>query len=298
MAINNTSSKVLLQFYLLVIYVLLQFCWWAYMITNLNKEVHDLKLKIEVYTNKNPDDLGVAQQELNAKLHKRWLMIAGEGTVFALILGLGIYRTRNGKAFCAGQDLSEAIDESGPGIENIVVEHYNPIITRLRHIEKPVVCAVNGVAAGAGANIALACDIVIASEQASFIQAFSKIGLIPDSGGTFFLPRLIGTQRALALMMLGDKVSATDALQMGMLYKVTPAEKLMEDALAIAHKLAAMPTKALAFTKQLVYMSATNNLESQLDAEGEFQVKAAATYDYNEGVNAFLEKRSPVFKGE
>jgi 2-(1,2-epoxy-1,2-dihydrophenyl)acetyl-CoA isomerase len=206
--------------------------------------------------------------------------------------------TGNGKAFCAGQDLSEAIDESGPGIENIVVEHYNPIITRLRHIEKPVVCAVNGVAAGAGANIALACDIVIASEQASFIQAFSKIGLIPDSGGTFFLPRLIGTQRALALMMLGDKVSATDALQMGMLYKVTPAEKLMEDALAIAHKLAAMPTKALAFTKQLVYMSATNNLESQLDAEGEFQVKAAATYDYNEGVNAFLEKRSPVFKGE
>jgi 2-(1,2-epoxy-1,2-dihydrophenyl)acetyl-CoA isomerase len=206
--------------------------------------------------------------------------------------------TGNGKAFCAGQDLSEAIDDSGPGIENIVVEHYNPIITRLRHIEKPVVCAVNGVAAGAGANIALACDIVIASEQASFIQAFSKIGLIPDSGGTFFLPRLIGTQRALALMMLGDKVSANDALQMGMLYKVTTGDKLMEDALAIAHKLAAMPTKALAYTKQLVYMSATNNLERQLEAEGELQVKAAATYDYNEGVSAFLEKRAPLFKGE
>lgn len=206
--------------------------------------------------------------------------------------------TGNGKAFCAGQDLSEAIDASGPGIKNIVEEHYNPIITRLRHIEKPIVSAVNGVAAGAGANIALACDIVIASEQASFIQAFSKIGLIPDSGGTYFLPRLIGTQRASALMMLGDKVSANDALQMGMLYKVTSADKLMEDALAIAHKLAAMPTKALAYTKQLIYMSASNNLEKQLEAEGELQVKSAATYDYNEGVNAFLEKRPAVFKGE
>lgn len=206
--------------------------------------------------------------------------------------------TGNGKAFCAGQDLSEAIDASGPGIKNIVEEHYNPIITRLRHIEKPIVSAVNGVAAGAGANIALACDIVIASEQASFIQAFSKIGLIPDSGGTYFLPRLIGTQRALALMMLGDKVGANDALQMGMLYKVTSADKLMEDALAIAHKLAAMPTKALAYTKQLIYMSASNNLEKQLEAEGELQVKSAATCDYNEGVNAFLEKRPAVFKGE
>lgn len=206
--------------------------------------------------------------------------------------------TGNGKAFCAGQDLSEAIDVNGPGIENIVVEHYNPIITRLRHIEKPVICAVNGVAAGAGANIALACDIVIAAENASFIQAFSKIGLIPDSGGTFFLPRLIGTQRALALMMLGDKVNANDAWQMGMIYKVSGTEKLMEDALSIAHKLAAMPTKALAFTKQLIYMSATNNLEKQLEAEGELQVKAAATYDYNEGVNAFLEKRAAIFKGE
>jgi 2-(1,2-epoxy-1,2-dihydrophenyl)acetyl-CoA isomerase len=206
--------------------------------------------------------------------------------------------TGNGKAFCAGQDLSEAIDEAGPGIKNIVEEHYNPIITRLRHIEKPVICAVNGVAAGAGANIALACDIVIAAENASFIQAFSKIGLIPDSGGTFFLPRLIGTQRALALMMLGDKVNAMDAQQMGMIYKVTTPEKLMEDALAIAHKLASMPTMALAYTKQLIYMSATNNLEKQLDAEGELQVKSAATYDYNEGVSAFLEKRPAVFKGE
>jgi 2-(1,2-epoxy-1,2-dihydrophenyl)acetyl-CoA isomerase len=206
--------------------------------------------------------------------------------------------TGNGKAFCAGQDLSEAIDKEGPGIENIVVEHYNPIITRLRHIEKPVVCAVNGVAAGAGANIALACDVVLASEQASFIQAFSKIGLIPDSGGTFFLPRLIGTQRALALMMLGDKVGANEALQMGMLYKVLPADKLMEEALIVTKKLAAMPTKALAYTKQLIYMSATNNLEKQLEAEGELQVKAASTYDYNEGVSAFLEKRPAVFKGK
>ena len=209
-----------------------------------------------------------------------------------------ILLTANGKAFCAGQDLSEAIDTSGPGIENIVVEHYNPIIIRLRHIEKPVVCAVNGVAAGAGANIALACDVVIAADNASFIQAFSKIGLIPDSGGTFFLPRLVGYQRALALMLLGDKVKANDALQMGMLYKVCIAEDLFEQALAIAEKLAAMPTKAIAYTKKLIYQSGNNSLEQQLEAEAEYQVKAAKTYDYNEGVNAFLEKRTPVFKGE
>lgn len=206
--------------------------------------------------------------------------------------------TGNGKAFCAGQDLAEAIDDSGPGIEKIVVDHYNPIITRLRHMEKPVICAVNGVAAGAGANIALACDVVIASESASFIQAFSKIGLIPDSGGTFFLPRLIGQQKALALMMLGDKVPAADALQMGMIYKVVPAAQLMEDSMAIAQKLAAMPTLALAYTKQLVYLSANNTLEKQLEAEAEYQVKAANSYDYKEGVNAFLEKRNPAFKGE
>ena len=166
--------------------------------------------------------------------------------------------TGNGKAFCAGQDLAEAIDEEGPDLTTIVSEHYNPIIVRLRSIEKPIVAGVNGVAAGAGANIALACDICVASEQATFIQAFSKIGLIPDSGGTYFLPRLVGIQRATALMMLGDKVSAEDARQMGMIYDVYGAEDFSDKALALAQKLAQMPTKGLGLTKRALNQSTIN----------------------------------------
>jgi len=203
-----------------------------------------------------------------------------------------------GKAFCAGQDLAEAIDENGPGIKRIVEEHYNPIVLRIRSIEKPVVCAVNGVAAGAGANIALCCDVVVAAQSASFIQAFSKIGLIPDSGGTFFLPRLIGFQRASALMMLGDKVMAADALAMGMIYRVSADDTLQQDALALATQLSNMPTKGIGFTKRLLNESVVNTFSKQLEREGQIQVDAADTYDYNEGVNAFLQKRKPEFKGK
>lgn len=209
-----------------------------------------------------------------------------------------VYLTAEGKAFCAGQDLSEAMDKSGPGIERIVREHYNPIILKIRNMEKPVVCAVNGVAAGAGANIALACDVVIAGASVAFIQAFSKIGLIPDSGGTFFLPRLIGFGKASALMMLGDKVSATDAEKMGMIYKVAEDGNLQTEAFAVAKTLADLPTKGIGLTKKLLNESMSNSLEAQLKAEGDEQVIAAQSYDYNEGVNAFLEKRKPVFKGE
>ncbi|MDF2436969.1 MAG: enoyl-CoA hydratase/carnithine racemase [Bacteroidota bacterium] len=209
-----------------------------------------------------------------------------------------VFLTGEGKAFCAGQDLSEAMDKSGPGIERIVREHYNPIILKIRNVEKPVVCAVNGVAAGAGANIALACDVVVAASSVAFIQAFSKIGLIPDSGGTFFLPRLIGFGKASALMMLGDKVSATDAEKMGMIYKVVNDEVLQTEALQIAKTLADMPTKGIGLTKKLLNQSMSSSLESQLKSEGDEQVTAAQSYDYNEGVNAFLEKRKPVFKGE
>lgn len=206
--------------------------------------------------------------------------------------------TGNGKAFCAGQDLKEVTSpELNPGFKKILEEHYNPIVLRIRNIEKPIIAAVNGVAAGAGANIALACDVVIASEHASFIQAFSKIGLIPDSGGTFFLPRLIGFQKASALMMLGDKVSALDAERLGMVYKVVPSENFEEEIQKIAITLSKMPTKALGMTKRLLNLSMTNSLGAQLDLEGKLQIEAAQSDDYAEGVAAFVEKRTPNFKG-
>ena len=209
-----------------------------------------------------------------------------------------VYLTGNGKAFCAGQDLAEAIDPNGPELSKIVSEHYNPIVLKIRSLNLPVVCAVNGVAAGAGADIALACDITLASDESSFIQAFSKIGLIPDSGGTFFLPRIIGAQKAAALMMLGDKVSAIDAEKMGMIYKVVAAADIQSEGIAMAKKLAKMPTYALALTKQALNSSVNNSLEAQLDLEDQLQSKAGKSYDYEEGVNAFLEKRKPSFLGK
>ncbi len=206
--------------------------------------------------------------------------------------------TGAGKAFCAGQDISELAGDEKLEIKQILSEHYNPIVKRIRNLPKPVIAAVNGVAAGAGANIALCCDIVVAAETASFIQAFSKIGLIPDSGGTFTLPRLIGWQKATALMMTGDKVTATEAEKMGMIYKVFANEIFEEESKKIATALAQMPTKALAYTKHALNHSFTNSWEEQLLLEDEFQQKSAATKDYTEGINSFLEKRFPLFKGE
>lgn len=206
--------------------------------------------------------------------------------------------TGEGKAFCAGQDLAEATDPNGPELKSIVRDHYNPIIEKIRNLEKPVIAAVNGVAAGAGANIALACDITIAKQSASFIQAFSKIGLIPDSGGTFFLPRIIGTQKALALMMTGDKVTADEAEEMNMIYKSVPDENFEAEVAAFASKIAAMPTRGLGLTKKAVNQSFTNNLTEQLAVEGVLQTEAGETYDFNEGVTAFMEKRKPEFKGK
>jgi 2-(1,2-epoxy-1,2-dihydrophenyl)acetyl-CoA isomerase len=206
--------------------------------------------------------------------------------------------TGEGKAFCAGQDLAEATDPNGPELKTIVKDHYNPIIELIRTIEKPIIAGVNGVAAGAGANIALACDITIAKESASFIQAFSKIGLIPDSGGTFFLPRIVGTQKALALMMTGDKISAADAEKMNMIYKAVSDEDFENELYKFANQIAKMPTKGLGMTKKAVNASFSNDLTTQLALEEVLQTEAGQTIDFKEGVNAFLEKRAPKFKGK
>lgn len=206
--------------------------------------------------------------------------------------------TGEGKAFCAGQDLAEAMDPEGPALQSIVKDHYNPIIERIRAIEKPIIAAVNGVAAGAGANIALACDITIAKKSASFIQAFSKIGLIPDSGGTFFLPRIVGYQKALALMMTGDKISAEQADAMNMIYKAVEDDAFEAEVKSFSETIAALPTRGLGLTKKAVNASFNNTLTQQLALEEELQTEAGQTFDFREGVNAFLEKRKPEFKGK
>lgn len=206
--------------------------------------------------------------------------------------------TSSGKAFCAGQDLGEAIDPSGPGIEKIVIEHYNPIVEKMRFMEKPIVAAVNGVAAGAGASLALACDIVLATQSASFSQAFSKIGLIPDSGGTHILPRIVGYHRAAALMFLSEKISAQEGKELGFIWKVFADDEFVAKSLELCTQLAAMPTKGIGLTKRLLNESVSNDLSAQLKLEAKVQVEAAASADHKEGINAFLEKRAPVFTGK
>lgn len=251
----------------------------------------DIKNNIGVITLNRPDKLNSFNREMALLLQQK-LDECQQKEVRC------VYITGAGKGFSAGQDLAEVTQPGAPGFNVILSEHYNPIVMRIKRLEKPVVAAINGVAAGAGANIALCCDVVVATQSASFIQAFSKIGLIPDSGGTHTLPRLIGWQKASALMMLGEKVSATDAERLGMLYKVFPDETFAEESMKIAATLSQMPTKGLAYTKRVLNLSLINNFEEHLHDEDVFQQRAAQTADYKEGVNAFLEKRQAKFKGE
>ncbi len=242
-----------------------------------------------------PEVLNSFNSQMTRELRGAFESARTERSVRAVLL------TGAGRAFCAGQDLSEVpASTEGTAFDlGIRVQGtYNPLILAMRELELPVVCAVNGVAAGAGANIALACDIVLAAQNASFIQSFSKIGLIPDSGGTFFLPRLIGLARATALMMTADKVSAERAYEMGMIYRVCPADDLQGSAMTLATELAAMPTRGLGLTKRALHAALDNDLDAQLDLEASLQDEAGRTHDFVEGVKAFLEKRKPEFKGE
>jgi 2-(1,2-epoxy-1,2-dihydrophenyl)acetyl-CoA isomerase len=210
-----------------------------------------------------------------------------------------VYLTGAGRAFCAGQDLAEATGEDSAiaDFSARVRNLYNPLVLALRRMPKPVVCAVNGVAAGAGANLALACDIVIAAEDAAFLQAFVKIGLVPDTGGSWILPRLAGQAQAAALMLLGDKLPAPRAAELGLIYRVCPAAELEATAFGLAVQLATQPTYALSLIKQLLAVSSHNSLEQQLELEAEYQGLAGRSADYLEGVKAFLEKRKPSFLG-
>ena len=208
--------------------------------------------------------------------------------------------TGAGRGFCAGQDLSEALPEAGgptPDISEIVRASYNPIIRAIRTLEKPVLCAVNGVAAGAGANLAFACDLTIAAEEANFVESFAKLGLIPDTSGTFFVPRLVGHQRATGMFFLAEKLPATTAKEWGLIWDVVPLSHLMETVQAMAHKLAAEATRGFGLTKRALNASWSASLEQQLETEAQCMQEAGRTADYAEGVAAFLEKRKPVYRG-
>lgn len=258
----------------------------------MNAVLFDIQNGVGIITFNRADKYNAFNREMALQMQARLDDCAADENIRS------IYITGAGKAFCAGQDLGELQGADAPGFDTILSQHYNPMVSRIRNLPKPVVAAVNGVAAGAGANIALCADVVVAAESAAFIQAFSKIGLIPDSGGTYLLPRLIGWQKASALMMLGDKISAAEAERMGMIYKVLPDENFTASALQIAVTLAAMPTQGLALTKQALNASFSHSFEQQLQLEDTLQYAAAHTQDYAEGITAFIEKRKPNFTGK
>ncbi|GAA0686002.1 2-(1,2-epoxy-1,2-dihydrophenyl)acetyl-CoA isomerase PaaG [Marinobacterium maritimum] len=250
---------------------------------------------VAVLTLNRPDRMNSFNTEMHAEVRDAIKQAKKSEEVRCLLI------TGNGRGFCAGQDLSDRnVDPNAemPNLGESIEKNYNPLIRSLQALEMPVICAVNGVAAGAGANIAFACDIVLAARSASFIQAFCKIGLVPDSGGTWTLPRLVGHARAMALSMLGDKISAEQAMAWGMIWKCVDDETLKDEALTMAKQLATQPTKGLALIKRAIQSSWDNSFDEQLDLERDLQTLAGRTEDYREGVSAFMAKRQPTFKGK
>ena len=250
---------------------------------------------IALLTLNRPEKLNSFTQAMHLEVRHALAITATDPSVRVLLL------TGAGRAFCAGQDLSDrAVEPGAQGVDlgDSVEQYYAPLVLSLRALAMPVICAVNGVAAGAGANLALACDIVLAAKSASFIEAFCKLGLIPDTGGTWHLPRLIGQARATGLAMLGERLSADTAEQWGLIWKCVPDAALMQQAMAMAEHFAVGPTKGLAFTKKALQASATNTLPEQLKLEGAMMRELGHSHDYQEGVAAFVAKRPANFRGE
>jgi 2-(1,2-epoxy-1,2-dihydrophenyl)acetyl-CoA isomerase len=258
-----------------------------------NPVLVDKREGYRVVTLNRPDRLNSFNEAMHERLMATLVEAEADEGCRALLL------TGAGRGFCAGQDLSNRVFEPGvtPDLTKTIERWYNPLVRKLRALEMPIVCAVNGVAAGAGANVALACDIVLAARSAKFIQAFAKIGLVPDSGGTWFLPRLVGAARARGLAMLAEPLAAEKAEEWGLIWKAVDDESLMVEAVKLVEHLATQPTVGLALTKRALDASETNTLDRQLDLERDLQGEAGRTPDYAEGVTAFFAKRPPVFTG-
>lgn len=239
-----------------------------------------------------PDKLNSLTIEMLSEIGDALSDIAADDGLRVLVV------TGAGRGFCAGQDLRQAAAiADGRAVRNVIERHYNPIIRQIRNLKLPVIAAVNGIAAGAGANLALACDLVVAAESASFTQAFCRIGLIPDAGGTYFLPRLVGHARALGLALLGDSLDAKTAADWGLIWQAVPDASFQSTIDALAARLSTAPTAALALIKQALNTSGHHSLEQQLATEAELQPLAAETEDFQEGTQAFLQKRTPTFAG-
>ncbi|WAH35177.1 enoyl-CoA hydratase-related protein [Alicyclobacillus dauci] len=239
-----------------------------------------------------PDKLNAFTPLMHQELVDALTIIEGDSHVRAVVL------TGNGRAFCSGQDLTAVQTGESIDYQALLKEGYNPIIEKLTGLEKPIVTAVNGVAAGAGVSLALACDLKVASDKASFVQAFVHVGLVPDSGSTWFLPRQVGLAKAMELAMLGERISADEALRVGLINRVVPHETVLDEATALATRLAELPTRAIGLTKRAFYQGMVSTLSEALDNEAELQARASQTYDHHEGISAFLEKRKPQFRGK